>query len=608
MKVVSTQLHLRVEFSPYLPFLYYTRTILRGPPHFKRATGQATFSTTTRLSRNQDGVTDYEVLRYQLNAPEKRVTFLKAKLEAKADREAQMERMIRPSPRPTAAKTSTITGKEQRVFKNIFKDIATGSASTDSGASITPEQKPKSPIDYREIFSVFSNAGFQEVPVNSKKRAATGASGGQQDVLANEKQLPSPTLTEQDQEYIQKYPERLRKIASRATLLAKIEPLEEAPDGSRHNQSGLQGQRQLDGSTRMPQTDLVAAESEFSEASAVQRRAIDSICVEQMKNISEALMEAATANDRELWIACETSVFPMLEFLGEDPSRSASVPTETPPPKVVAATPHEGQHGSSSGLQTSSQNPKAGRRKRILQEAEPNHDPPKPKPPPPFGIPVSIPPLPIISTLYPALLLLTLRLLTTHYPLSPYPQNLLPRIRSLGLRSYVLGTSTQLYNTLLAHRWHAYSDLRGMDSILNEMERGGVGFDVETVDILERVRADKVADEVAEANASMEAKAELAAMMMRKDKKKASRKRLEEKGRNRGSAGKRSSSWWQGEVTRGWLERVVGKWRVKVMETVRQRGASAGREAVVEREYASSVGGKGEEHEAGHGKEVAVWL
>lgn len=360
--------------------------------------------------------------------------------------------------------------------------------------------------------------------------------------------------------------------------------------------------------TEASQDDLIAAESEFSEASATEKSQIDSICTAQMKTVSEFLIMAAETSDSKLWRSCEKYVLPLLMFLEEDPSRSATTTAtnSSPPADVKSSLQEEEQRLSRTSNHSWTTNPDSKHHKRVLEMKEQNQPRPDPSPAAnprntPFHIPATIPPLPIISTLYPALLLLTLRLLTTHFPLSPYPATLLPTLRTLGLRSYVLGTSTQLYNTLLSHRWAVYSDLKSMDSLLNEMERGGVDFDAETVQILERVRADKVADALAESGAREERERErMALSQLNGEAKKKMVKETRRKGPLGGqpdgtSEGKRARLWWEAEATARWLERVTGVWRARVMERVRER--SLGDEAVVEREYAASVGGGGDEHD-----------
>ncbi|KAI1634255.1 hypothetical protein F4809DRAFT_619827 [Biscogniauxia mediterranea] len=90
--------------------------------------------------------------------------------------------------------------------------------------------------------------------------------------------------------------------------------------------------------------------------------------------------------------------------------------------------------------------------------------------------------------LYPAYLLLALRRLNQayHSP-SPLVFTLLPRIKELGLKSYVLGVSTPFYNELLGIYWHRRGDLNGMLALLEEMRHCGLYFDEKTASIIDQV-------------------------------------------------------------------------------------------------------------------------
>ncbi|KAK8070243.1 hypothetical protein PG994_006859 [Apiospora phragmitis] len=90
--------------------------------------------------------------------------------------------------------------------------------------------------------------------------------------------------------------------------------------------------------------------------------------------------------------------------------------------------------------------------------------------------------------LYPAFLLRGLRLLDTKFPLSSrLALNVLPRVKQLGLESYVLGVSTPFYNELLRIYYHRYGDLEKMLDLLEEMRHSGLYFDEGTASILDQV-------------------------------------------------------------------------------------------------------------------------
>jgi Mtf2 family len=94
----------------------------------------------------------------------------------------------------------------------------------------------------------------------------------------------------------------------------------------------------------------------------------------------------------------------------------------------------------------------------------------------------------IYGPLYPSHVLLGLRLLDRSFAKpSPLVLNVLPRIKSLGIVSHVLGASTAFYNELLRIYWVRYDDFLGVLKLLNEMEQAGLEFDEETLSIVNEI-------------------------------------------------------------------------------------------------------------------------
>lgn len=94
----------------------------------------------------------------------------------------------------------------------------------------------------------------------------------------------------------------------------------------------------------------------------------------------------------------------------------------------------------------------------------------------------------IYGPLYPSHVLLGLRLLDRSFAKpSPLVLNVLPRIKSLGIVSHVLGASTAFYNELLRIYWIRYDDFLGVSKLLNEMEQAGLKFDEETLNIVNEI-------------------------------------------------------------------------------------------------------------------------
>ncbi|CZR57574.1 uncharacterized protein PAC_07463 [Phialocephala subalpina] len=99
-----------------------------------------------------------------------------------------------------------------------------------------------------------------------------------------------------------------------------------------------------------------------------------------------------------------------------------------------------------------------------------------------------ISPLRFHGPLYPSYLLLGLRLLDRSFAKpSPLALSILPKIKSLGFISHVLGASTQFYNDLLRIYRYRYDDFRGMIDLMYEMEASALDMDEETLTIVHDV-------------------------------------------------------------------------------------------------------------------------
>jgi hypothetical protein len=94
-------------------------------------------------------------------------------------------------------------------------------------------------------------------------------------------------------------------------------------------------------------------------------------------------------------------------------------------------------------------------------------------------------PLSLYGPLYPSYLLLGLRLFDRGFAKpSPLALSILPRIKSLGFISHVLGASTQFHNELLRIYRYQQDDFRGMFNLLTEMEHSALEVDEETLEIV----------------------------------------------------------------------------------------------------------------------------
>ncbi|KAG0644928.1 hypothetical protein D0Z07_9379 [Hyphodiscus hymeniophilus] len=205
-------------------------------------------------------------------------------------------------------------------------------------------------------------------------------------------------------------------------------------------------------------------EAHFEET-AKQEEVMDNDQLEVLRQPIREAVEArmrAAATDAELWDVLEEEVFPLIEKLGLEkageekrvkrPGRTKRpIAPELKAQKVVLPPEH----------------------KQTVQFEPIVH----------MGQEVS--PLAFYGPLYPSYLLLGLRLLDRSFSRpSPLTLSILPKIKSLGLISHVLGASTQLYNELLIVHWYQHDDFRGVYNLLTEMEEHGLPFNKETSDIV----------------------------------------------------------------------------------------------------------------------------
>ncbi|RDL31842.1 uncharacterized protein BP5553_09244 [Venustampulla echinocandica] len=94
----------------------------------------------------------------------------------------------------------------------------------------------------------------------------------------------------------------------------------------------------------------------------------------------------------------------------------------------------------------------------------------------------------LYGPLYPSHLLFGLRLLDRSFAKpSPLALSILPKVRSLGSISHVLGGTTQLYNEILRIYFYRYENFGAVIKTLEEMEVSAVGLDEETLEIVDNI-------------------------------------------------------------------------------------------------------------------------
>jgi hypothetical protein len=211
---------------------------------------------------------------------------------------------------------------------------------------------------------------------------------------------------------------------------------------------------------------LIDDEANHEEATSRRGKALDTEQLEALREPERARVEGLMKNaqsDFELWEIMEKEVFPLIKKLGLEDA-----------PKVQDAVVHKGVKN------------KKERRKKSTTEALPEEKGPlKPNQTPVSEKDNGISPLSLYGPLYPSYILLGLRLLDRGFAKpSPLALSILPRIKSLGFISHVLGASTQFYNELLRVYRYRQDDFRGMVNLLAEMENSALDVDEETLEIV----------------------------------------------------------------------------------------------------------------------------
>ncbi|PBP20818.1 hypothetical protein BUE80_DR008438 [Diplocarpon rosae] len=353
---------------------------------------------------------------------------------------------------------STITESERAAFQKIFSDIFERSKRTRSNLGAGndgffdrsdkhDEGPDKSSADLMETEDRFSVKKDDKLNANLKLNQ----------ILSMAMQRTTQTR-EQMQAAIEKYPPTLQAAAAKA---------------------------------------MGYVEEDMEQEARFSRRFLDAEELETLRQPERARVEglmSAASTDFELMEIMEKEVFSLISKLGLEDTRTAQSVVqhqETGPPK---RKPKGWKKAELRALreQKASKNGKAklaGKQETTLPETttdsetgtvrSPDTTPPSTTAADDFERGVS--PLALYGPLYPSYLLFGLRLLDRSFAKpSPLTLSILPKIKSLGFISHVLGASTQFYNELLRIYRYRYDDLRGMRRLLNEMEQAALEFDKDT--------------------------------------------------------------------------------------------------------------------------------
>ncbi|KAJ5722700.1 hypothetical protein N7488_000735 [Penicillium malachiteum] len=170
------------------------------------------------------------------------------------------------------------------------------------------------------------------------------------------------------------------------------------------------------------------------------KSAIHMVVQRELRKIEAELFQAMEdqKSDSAVWKVCRERIFTIPEHVGGRASSSSS--------DLVAASNEPGLDQSNSREPFSS----------------------------PLNIPDAVPAGLVVAKLYPRLLVLAFRVLSTHFPESPLIGQFRTAVRANGRTAAFLGTSAQLYEELMTFFWYTCHDLPAVVSSLQDMESAGL--------------------------------------------------------------------------------------------------------------------------------------
>lgn len=241
-------------------------------------------------------------------------------------------------------------------------------------------------------------------------------------------------LTEFSDNYLKRYPKSLQTAAQVALGLFTLEP----------------AAGKTEASTRIQMPELHEAEA----AKAAERERFEKARMKERERIDKAMTKCTT--DAALWKIMQQEVFSLPEKLGIAQAGETK------------AAPKKGKRGAkktapeAENIEAALTTPKADKDRYVMD---------------------------IHGPLYSHFLSTGLALLDTAFAApSPYAFQILPRIKALGLPSYVLGVSTPFYARLARMYWNQFGDAGSALDVLQEMNSVGLRADGDVADLLVRIR------------------------------------------------------------------------------------------------------------------------
>lgn len=214
-------------------------------------------------------------------------------------------------------------------------------------------------------------------------------------------------------------------------------------------------------------------EGEMEELADLDHDQLEAMRNPERERVESLMQEART--DYDLWAVMEKEVFSLIPKLG----------LEEAPLNVGQMTDADAE-GKSKSKKKSGPNKSKRKKAEIASEGEEANKVER------FDRVVAQSPngtevtaLTLYGPLYPSYLLFGIRLLDRSFAKpSPLALSVLPKIKSLGAISHVLGASTQLYNEIIRIHYYSYEDFNSIAKTLNEMEHSAVDQDEDTLELV----------------------------------------------------------------------------------------------------------------------------
>ena len=518
-----------------LPFLYYTRTIIspskgrqasrtRRDRSFwaQRVKAEDTSKVGAEDSTAQSQAEDLEP-EVEDGSPYEQKSYLKERARRQAPGAAAFE--THEIFGKGLQSSSTMTQSEKEAFNKLLESLT----------QTTPGKSP--------------NVATKEKDRNKSLRGRTAATESREATAVSDKILPIFRSA------VEAYQQKDRSASERRSLSWLQEslkgPAKRAEDFYKENHKKLMHQMELE-SANVPATleDLVHQ---------IGYRELEKTA----KLVDEATKESL--GDYEIWKIFEDRIFPLMRFLGpEEVGSEGPANPKTKSKKKARKKAISNDEKVSSTVESATTKLAANNQRSPEEVITPSisipsseaFEPNAASANSPFTLPSYIPRLTLISRLYPTSINLALSTLIQRFPTSPISNMVLPRLKSLGRTSYVLGANTAFFNSLLELRWRVYSDLRGVDKLLTEMRNAGVDFDAQTLRIIKFIEFQEWND-----------RGERAKSLRRISRYITSTKGLGADTRPY-SQRPRSELWWSMAEQKYFVDKIVHKWGVIVEQAI----------------------------------------